>query len=151
MAEERDYRELLEAEGAFLFMLEIENRVVGHFKECSGIKNSTEVVEIAEGGVNYRVHKLPGQTRWENITLRYGSSPDAYLLQWRNEVLQDQFKGRRNGSIIILANDLTELRRYNFKSAWPVSYEGPSFSADSSELAIESIEIAHAGVDIEIA
>ncbi len=151
MAASDDYRQFMEADGAFLFLLEIENRVVGHFKECSGIKNTTEVVEVVEGGVNYRVHKLPGQTRWENITLRYGSSPDSYLLDWRNEVLQDQFKGRRNGSIVLMANDMTELRRYSFMKAWPVSYEGPSIKADSSDLAVESIEIAHSGINVVIA
>jgi phage tail-like protein len=143
-------REFLEPQGAFLFVLEVDKRWVAHFNECSGIKNSTEVVEIQEGGLNQRVHKLPGQSRWENIVLKYGMSSDTYMIEWRNEILNDQFSARRNASIIVLDNDLSELRRFNITNAWPVSYEGPSLAAAGSELAIETVEIAHEGVEVEL-
>jgi phage tail-like protein len=93
---------------------------------------------------------LPGQTRWENIVLRYGMSSDTYMIEWRNEILNDNFKARRNASIIVLDNDLSELRRFNVKNAWPVSYEGPGLNAASSDLAVESVEIAHEGVEVEL-
>ena len=131
-------------------MLEVDKRWVAHFNECSGIKNTTEIVEIQEGGLNARVHKVPGQTRWENIVLKYGMSSDTYLVEWRNEILNDQFGNRRYASIIVLDNSLSELRRFNIKNAWPVSYEGPSLSAAGSDLAVESVEIAHDGVEIEL-
>ena len=143
-------REFIEPQGAFLFVLEVDKRWVAHFNECSGIKNSTEVVEIQEGGLNARVHKLPGQTRWENIVLKYGMSSDTYMIEWRNEILNDQFAARRNASIIVLDNALSELRRFNITNAWPVSYEGPSLSAAGSDLAVESVEIAHEGVEVEL-
>ena len=143
-------REFVEPQGGFLFVLEVDKRWVAHFNECSGIKNTTEVVEIQEGGLNTRVHKVPGQTRWDNIVLKYGMSSDTYLVEWRNEILNDQFGSRRNASIIVLDNALSELRRFNIKNAWPVSYEGPSLSAAGSDLAVESVEIAHDGVEIEL-
>ncbi len=143
-------REFMEPQGGFLFVLEVDKRWVAHFNECSGIKNTTEIVEIQEGGLNARVHKVPGQTRWENIVLKYGMSSDTYLVEWRNEILNDQFGNRRNASIIVLDNSLSELRRFNIKNAWPVSYEGPSLSAAGSDLAVESVEIAHDGVEIEL-
>ena len=143
-------REFMEPQGGFLFVLEVDKRWVAHFNECSGIKNSTEVVELQEGGLNTRVHKLPGQTRWENIVLKYGMSSDTYMIEWRNEILNDQFAARRNASIIVLDNDLSELRRFNIKNAWPVSYEGPGLSAAGSDLAVETVEIAHEGVEVEL-
>ncbi len=143
-------REFMEPQGGFLFVLEVDKRWVAHFNECSGIKNSTEVVELQEGGLNTRVHKLPGQTRWENIVLKYGMSSDTYMIEWRNEILNDQFAARRNASIIVLDNDLSELRRFNIKTAWPVSYEGPGLSAAGSDLAVETVEIAHEGVEVEL-
>ncbi len=135
-------------EGSFIFALEIEGTEVAHFTECSGLKSSTEIFELQEGGMNHRVHKLPGQSKWENVTLRYGVTSDVSLPLWRNEILQDQFGNRRNGAIVMktLAGD--EVRRYNFIQAWPVSWDGPSFSSSSSELAIESIELAHNGIQI---
>ena len=59
-------------EGNYIFALEIDGIEVAQFLECSGLKTSTEVFEIQEGGMNHRVHKLPGQSRWENLQLRYG-------------------------------------------------------------------------------
>jgi phage tail-like protein len=32
--------------------------------------------------------------------------------------------------------------------AWPVSWEGPSFNSQSNELAIEAIELAHNGIEV---
>lgn len=135
-------------EGNYIFALEIDGVEVAHFSECSGLKSSTEVYELQEGGMNYRVHKLPGQSRWDNIQLRYGVSNDITLLEWRGEILEDSFDScsRRNGSIIMKNNQMDVVRRYNFEAAWPVAWEGPSFSANGSEVAIEMIELAHHGV-----
>ena len=135
-------------EGNFIFTLEIEGIEVAQFKECSGLKSSTQVFELEEGGMNHRVHKLPGQSRWENITLRYGVTSDTSLLSWRNEVLQDEFSRRRNGSVVMKTLQLEEVRRYNFVQAWPVAWEGPSFDAGGADLAVEMVELAHHGVSV---
>jgi phage tail-like protein len=96
------------------------------------------------------VHKLPGQSRWENLQLRYGLTSDVSLLKWRNEILADKFsgQGRRGGSIVVKNNQMKVVRRYNFVEAWPVSWEGPSLSASGAELAIEMIELAHSGISV---
>jgi phage tail-like protein len=133
-------------EGNFIFTLEISGIEVAQFKECSGLKSTTEVFELQEGGVNHAVHKLPGQTRWENIVLRAGVTSDTSLMAWRDEVLQDSFDKRRNGSVVMMTLERKEVRRYNFVNAWPVAWEGPTFDAGAADLAVEMIEIAHHGV-----
>ncbi|MCB9792456.1 MAG: phage tail protein [Alphaproteobacteria bacterium] len=139
---------ILDPEGNFYFALEIDGIEIAQFNECSGIKSTTEVFEIEEGGVNHRVHKLPGQSRWENITLRYGVTNDTSMLGWRNEVLSDSFRERRSGAIIVKNNAGEEVRRYSFTNAWPVAWEGPSFSASGAEVAVEMMELAHEGVSV---
>ena len=143
---------ILDPHGAYIFCLEIDKTEVAHFLECSGLKSSTTIFELEEGGMNHRVHKLPGQSRWENITLRYGVTGDATMLKWRGEILQDKFKAdsRKNGAILVKNNQMQVVRRYNFKAAWPVSWEGPSFNSQSNELAIESIELAHDGIEVQV-
>jgi phage tail-like protein len=140
-------------EGNFIFALEIQdssgkNTEVAQFREVSGLKSTTQVFELEEGGQNHRVHKLPGQSRWDNLTLRYAVCADVSLLEWRNEVLNDEFGKRRNGSVVMKTLGGEEVRRYNFVSGWPVSWEGPSFNAESAELAVEAIEIAHGGIQV---
>lgn len=135
-------------EGNYIFALEIDGIEIAQFLECSGLKSTTDIFELQEGGMNGRVHKLPGQTRWDNLVLRYGVTNDVSLLKWRDEIQQDAFgKGsRRNGSIVIKNNQMEVVRRYNFVDAWPVSWEGPSLSSSSAELAIEMVELAHHGI-----
>jgi phage tail-like protein len=135
-------------EGNFIFALEIDGIEVAQFLECSGLKSATEVFELQEGGMNHRVHKLPGQSRWENIILRSGVTNDVSLLQWRGEILSDEFGSgsRRNGSVVVKNNQMEVVRRYNFVDAWPVGWEGPTLSSSAAELAIEVIELAHHGI-----
>lgn len=135
-------------EGNYIFALEVDGQEIAHFMECSGLKTSTETFEIQEGGMNHAVHKLPGQSKWENIQLRYGVSGDTTLLAWRDMILMDAFdrSSRLNGSIVVKNNQMQVVRRYHFVDAWPIAWEGPSFSSAASELAIEMIELAHHGI-----
>ena len=137
-------------EGNFMFYLVLgtSTEPVAQFKAASGLKSTTQVFELEEGGMNHRVHKLPGQSRWDNLVLRYGVSSDTQMATWRNEVLSDEFGKRKSGSIVMMTVAGEEVRRYNFTDGWPVAWEGPQFSADGAEVAVEMIEIAHSGLRI---
>ena len=134
--------------GAHYFALELNGTEVAHFQECSGLKTTSEVFEIQEGGLNGMTHKRPGQSKWENIVLRYATNTSQTLLQWRDDFLQDKFSSRpmNSGAIILYDNDHKEIRRFSFTKAWPVSWEGPHLSSGSSELAVETLELAHEGL-----
>lgn len=146
--------------GAYYFSLEIGERgaegtkgtaqTVAHFLECSGIKNSSTAFEIQEGGRNAKSHKRPDRTKWENIVLKYGTSTNGFLWDWRDRWLQDKFDLRQkfDGAITLRNNAGDIVKRYEFKNAWPVSWEGPTFNSDGSNLAVETLEIAHDGVKV---
>lgn len=144
--------------GNFYFVLEIssDNKAyneVATFRECSGLKTGSEVFEIIEGGLNGRTHRRPGQSKWENIVIKYASSSSTFLLEWRDLFLQDKFSQRLkySGSIALLNNNSKVVRRYNFTNAWPVSWEGPALNAGGSDLAVETLEIAHEGLTMSLA
>ena len=136
--------------GSHFFALEVNGQEIAHFMECSGLKSTATVFEIEEGGMNGMTHKRPGQSKWDNIVLRFATNASQELLSWRDEFLQDQFGSRptNSGSIIMYDNERNEIRRYSFTNCWPVSWEGPQFNAGSSELAVETLEIAHEGLTI---
>jgi phage tail-like protein len=141
--------------GNYRFALFIDDKEIAHFMECSGLKNSAEVFEIQEGGLNGRTHKRTGQSKWENITLRYGTSASNELLKWRDDFLQDKFTDglridpkKASGAIVLMANSGDVLRRYEFTNAWPVSWEGPSLTSGGSALSLETLELAHDGLTI---
>ena len=147
---------LLDPYGGYYFALEITagsklKGEIAHFQEFSGLKTSNEVVEIVEGGLNDRVHKRPGQGKWENITLRYATNYSLDLLGWRDEFLGGDYTTRptASGAITIKNNHGDVIRRYEFKEMWPVSWEGPSLNAGSSDMAVESLEIAFSSVTVK--
>jgi phage tail-like protein len=152
----REQPEDIDPWGSYIFSLQINmngtNVTVAHFLECSGLKNATQPFEIPEGGWNGHLHRRPGQSKWENIVLKYATSADLNLLAWRDAFLKPDFTKKTNyynGTVAILNNHGDTLRRFNFVNAWPVSWEGPALNAGGSELAIETLEIAHGGLTIE--
>lgn len=137
--------------GNHYFALEINKTQVAHFQEFSGLKTSCQVFEIEEGGMNGMTHKRPGQSRYENIVLKYATNATQTLLEWRDKYLRDQFTAQKDdsGAVIVYDNSGTEVRRYSFTRAWPVSWEGPALSAGSSDIAVETVEIAFDGLYVK--
>lgn len=147
--------------GNYYFALEINGAEIAHFQECSGLKNASAVFEIEEGGLNGKVHKRPGQSKWDNIVLKCATSASQFLVEWRDLYLQDMYAkptvgpdkrdwwGTTTGAISLKRNDGKVIRRYSFVEAWPVSWEGPALNSTASGLAIETLEIAHGGLTVE--
>jgi phage tail-like protein len=131
---------------AFNFRVEIEGITTAEFAEASGLQSETAVVEYRTGG-EHLVRKLPGLTKFANIALRRGVTKDAELWNWRKSIVDGHVE-RRNGSIILLEDDGTEVVRWNFRNGWICKWEGPSMDAKANEVAIETIEIAHEGVEL---
>lgn len=124
---------------------------IGTFLECSGLKNACTVFEFEEGGLNHRSNKFPGQSKWENLVFRYATSSSLYMAKWRDSWLLGEFDKRTkySGSITLKNNYGDTLQVYEFVNAWPVSWEGPSLNSGGSELAVETLEIAHDGITIQ--
>jgi phage tail-like protein len=133
---------------AFNFRLEIDGIQSAGFTECSGLSTETTIIEYREGSDPGAVRKLPGINRFSSIVLKRGMTSNRDLWQWRKNIM-DGTIDRRNGAIIILADDHTEVARIEFFSGWPSKWEGPHFNAKSSEVAIETLEIAHEGLNVE--
>ena len=50
---------------------------------------------------------------------------------------------RRDGSIVMYDQQLKEVARWNFERAWPVKVTGPQPKADSNEIGVEELTLAH--------
>lgn len=131
----------------YKFGLEIEGIITGWFTECSGLSIEREVFKWEEGGLNEYEHQLPGRTKYSNITLKRGVAGDE-LWNWFQKGLYDGKVGRQNISIILYSRDGTKAKRWNLREAYPNKWTGPSFKADSNEVAIETLEIVHHGLEM---
>jgi phage tail-like protein len=134
--------------GQFNFLLEIDGVVTAGFSEVSGLTTETSVIEYREGSDRTSsVRKLPGLTKYSNIVLKRGITKDRSLWDWRKTVI-DGATRRVDGSIILLDESRQEVVRWNFRAGWPSKWEGPTLNAKSSDVAIETLEIAHEGFDL---
>ena len=129
------------------FLEEIDGLIVGGFSEVQGLEAEIETEEYREGGVNGFIHRLPKMTRQSNLTLKRGLTGSDVLWFWFKDA-SDGWVSRRDGSIILLDEHGEEAWRWNFAGAYPVKWTGPELRADSSSIAVESIELAHQGLTV---
>ena len=134
--------------GAYQFSVELNGVEIGSFRECSGMKSTAEIHEIEEGGMNNSVHKRVGRSKWDNLVLKHGECAMDELHAWRDRWINDGFAERLETSlsIVLRDNDGMELRRFEVTRPWPVSWEGPGLNSGSSDIAVQTLEIAHDGL-----
>jgi phage tail-like protein len=130
----------------FHFSVEIQGVVKGYFTECSGLGSEHEVIEhkVVNEGKQEIVIKLPGRLKWENITLKRGITSSMDIWEWRKQVEQGDLDGARHSGSVTMYNSKAEpVARWEFEKAWPVKVTGPQPKADSNEIGIEELTIAH--------
>jgi phage tail-like protein len=132
--------------GNFNFLVEIDGITRGAFHEVNGFDSTVDVIEHREGGENTTLRKLPGMTKYSNIVLKWGVTDDVSLYRWHRQIVTGDIE-RKNGSIVLLNRRGEEVARWNFVRAWPTKYDGPDFTAEGNDVAIETLELAHEGVE----
>jgi phage tail-like protein len=131
---------------SYNFLVELDGIARAAFSEVSGLDATTEPIEYREGGENTTVRQLPGMTRFSNIVLKWGMTSDTELYDWHRQTVLGNVQ-RRNGSVIVLDRQGNEVARWNFVNAWPTKYNVPDFNATGKEVAVETLELVHEGVE----
>jgi phage tail-like protein len=133
----------------FNFLVEIEGIGSASFHEVSGLEGSIDVVEYREGADrSLGVRKLPGLVRYPNVTLRRGVTDSRELWDWWQAVASGNYD-RRAVAIVLRDRGGNDVRRWLLREAWPVRYQVSVLAATTSEVAIESLELAHEGLESE--
>lgn len=122
----------------------------GAFQEVRGLGADLEVMPYAEGGVNDHVHQLPVRHTWTRISLKRGLVRDAGLFGWYRAGLTMSLGARRDGSIVMTSPDGVPVMAWQFRAGIAVKWSGPDFNAMQGAVAVESLEIAHHGLEQRI-
>jgi phage tail-like protein len=125
----------------YRFRIELDGVERGGFQECSGLDFSQDPIEYREGPDPLYPRKLPGLTKYSNLTLKWGITKDEELWDWRDRALKGTIE-RTNGSIILVDDEGNDKTRWNFEAGWPAKWTGPTFNATANEVAVETLEIA---------
>jgi phage tail-like protein len=134
---------------AFKFWVQIDGINVAGFTECSAITIETEVFEYQEGGLNTFSHKLPVRAKYGNITLKHGLDPGEDMQKWYMDCMDGAPGKRKNVAIIIYKQHADEVaKRYELVNAYPVKWTGADLRADTAAGAIETLELAHDGLQM---
>lgn len=131
--------------GKFRYKVEIDGIEAGGFSEASGFDASIDVIEYREGDMVQTPMKLPGLKKYGNITLKQGVADSDVLYQWMASGLEADVD-RKTLTITLLDINGDDAASWQVINAWPTKYTAPDFNATSSEVAIETLEIAHEGM-----
>lgn len=119
------------------------------FTEISGLNATHDVTEYREGAEDITPRKMPGLVKYENLVCKRGVTGDLIFWNWLLAGIQGTVD-RLDGSIMLLNENREEVMRWNFRRAFPVKYMGPSLNAANSEIAMDTVEICHEGLEIDI-
>lgn len=136
----------------YRFLVEVDSLVVGGFSEVSGLAVRMKPRTYEEGGVNTYTHKLPTRYEHPNLVLKQGLTDAHELWDWMQEAVADvpvptpRSSLRKNVRVLLQDGTGVESWGWEFRDAYPVSWEGPELRADQGTVAVETLELAHRGL-----
>lgn len=119
------------------------------FTEVTGLDIQVEAIEYREGSSpEYSKIKMPGMHKFSNLTLKRGTMEgDSDFFKWINEISLTQVT-RRDVVISLLNESHAPVVTWKAKNAFPVKVQASDLKSDGNEVAIETIELAHEGLNI---
>ena len=128
---------------------------VAGVSKVSALSRTTEVVEHRDGGDSSTVHKAPGRTKYEPITLERGVTHDTEFERWAYKVwnygsglgAEVSLKDFRRDITIELLNEAGQpVLRYNVHRCWVSQYQAlPELDAGANAVAIQTIRLENEG------
>ncbi len=132
------------------FAIEIDGVPSGAFAEVGGLTAEGDAVDYREGtDLQRNVRKLVGLRKYTNLTLKRGYTPDSALWKWYNNIMNGE-PDRRNVTIVLMNEAREPVLRWHAENAWINKIEGPAFKASGNEVAMESVELVHEGLTLEM-
>jgi phage tail-like protein len=128
----------------FRYIVQIDGLVSAGFTRVKGLQREVKHESYREGGVNDYEHKLISQVTYPVVTLERGLFlPDLWLWAWtaaEGHVL------RRNVRIVLMNEYGIPAWAWQLDWAIPVKWNVTDLDSTSSQIAMESLELAHHGL-----
>jgi phage tail-like protein len=123
--------------------------VRGSFSEVSGLEVELTPIEYRNGSETLTARKIVGLQKYSNIVLKRGITGHPDFWNWIVEAINGKVR-RTEGAILLLDESRIEVQRWTFVRGWPTKYTGPGLNAANNEIAIDTLEIAHEGLRIDV-
>ncbi|QDQ28005.1 phage tail protein [Chitinimonas arctica] len=129
----------------FRFRVEIAGIQIAAFSEATVPDITVDTVDYREGTDPIYKRPLSGLTTYGHLSLKKGLTDGMDLYNWSQQVSQlgSGSKGaKKNISLVLMDSDGTDKVRWNIINAWPMKYETTGLNASSSEVMVETLELA---------
>jgi len=137
---------LLETEGT---------RDLGQWQSCGGLKMDFQPVEVKSGGIYTSVRYLPGELKYPKIVLKRAVDPKSSkaVQQWLKEAATSWINGATkdkpgDATITLFDPNNKAVLTWHVRGLRPSSWSGPDLDANSSKVAIETLELVHEGFEV---
>jgi phage tail-like protein len=120
------------------------------FSEVTGLTQENQAIEYRDGSFpEYSSIKMAGLRKFSNLTLKRGVvKGDNEFAAWLATVKLNTVE-RRDLVVSLLNEEHSPVMTWKVHNAFPVKVEGPQLKASGNEVAIESIELAHEGLEVQ--
>lgn len=131
------------------FIVEIGDIAIADFSRVHLPAAGAAVVDYRTGNdKNWNTRKLRGATEYETLVLERGVTESTELYDWFKQTENGAVdEVRKNIAVILNDEENQEAVRWEFTDAWPIRYEPPLLDANTNEVAVETLEIAHEGME----
>ena len=116
------------------------------FQSVSGLNMEYDIETFKEGGENRFEHKLPGRTKFADLSLKRGMLSDSNVIKLLLGILRDRdFMNNKPAIVqVSLLNDKHEpLRTWEFIDAWPKKWSVSDLNAQENSIVIETLDLAY--------
>ncbi len=135
----------------FRFKVTVDDIGSAAFSEASGFDATYDVVEYRAGDDSYITpQKFPGLIKYGNITLKRGVSDSNEFYAWIEKGINGGINKTETMTIELMDNTGdTAVATWTVRNVWAVKYTGPDLNGNASEIAMETLELAHEGIKRE--
>lgn len=110
------------------------------FQKVSGLSKEVNVVEYDESAFEY-THKLPGKTKFGEVTMERGMFSDSSMLDQMKVIQNPDY---RTTMIVQLMDRFGNVQRtWKLAEAWISKWEGSDLDSTSDDVAIETITVQY--------
>lgn len=132
----------------FRFEVKWDSNVMS-FQEVSGLDIEAQPIEYRRGdSPSFSVMKMPGLKKYTDVTMKKGVlKSDNKFWDWFNQIKMNTVK-RIPVTISLLDEEGKPTMVWTLANAWPTKISGTDLKSTGNEVAVETIVIAHEGIQI---
>ncbi|MCO7263283.1 phage tail protein [Dickeya zeae] len=125
--------------------------MVASFQEISGLDIEAQIIEYRAGNSPvFSTIKMPGIIKSGNVTLKKGIFvKDNNFYDWFSKIKMNTI-ARTAVTISLLDESGSPAMTWKLKNAWPTKISGTDLKSDGNEVAVETIELAHEGLEVSV-